>query len=84
MKSEGSDVAAAAHSARRASDLALTSYREGAVNYLDVVTAQTASLDSERTALAVETRRLQMSVGLILALGGDWSAAELATVNADP
>ncbi|MGB7126253.1 MAG: efflux transporter outer membrane subunit [Methylovirgula sp.] len=84
LKSEGSDVAAAAHSARRASDLALTSYREGAVNYLDVVTAQTASLDSERTALAVETRRLQMSVGLILALGGDWSAAELATVNADP
>jgi outer membrane protein, multidrug efflux system len=85
LKIEGQAVASAAGSAQRASDLALTSYREGAVNYLDVVTAQTAALDAQRTALAVETRRLQVSVALILALGGDWSAEELAAVNAvDP
>lgn len=81
---EGADDVVAARSAQRASDLALTAYREGATNYLDVVTAQTAALDAERAMIAVETRRLQMSVALILALGGDWSAAELAVVNADP
>jgi multidrug efflux system outer membrane protein len=85
LKIESQAVALAAGSAQRASDLALTSYREGAVNYLDVVTAQTAALDAKRTALAVETRRLQVSAALILALGGDWSAEELAAVNAiDP
>ncbi len=85
LKIEARDVEAAAVSAQRASDLALTSYREGAVNYLDVVTAQTPALDAQRRALAVETRRLQVSVGLILALGGDWSAQELDLVNAvDP
>jgi NodT family efflux transporter outer membrane factor (OMF) lipoprotein len=85
LKTEGQDIASAAVSAQRASDLALTSYREGAVNYLDVVTAQTAALDAQRSSLAIETRRLQTSVALILALGGDWSAEELAVVNAvDP
>jgi len=85
LKIEGRDVGAAATSADRASNLALTSYREGAVNYLDVVTAQTASLDAQRASIGIATRRLQTSVGLILALGGGWSAAELAAVNAvDP
>ena len=85
LKIEARDVEAAAVSAQRASDLALTSYREGAINYLDVVMAQTPALDAQRRALAVETRRLQVSVGLILALGGDWSAEELDLVNAvDP
>lgn len=85
LKIEGRDVDAAAVSAERASDLALTSYREGAVNYLDVVTAQSAALDAERASIGIATRRLQTSVGLILALGGGWSAAELAVVNAvDP
>lgn len=79
LRIEGEDVAVAASSAERASDLALISYREGAVNYLDVVTAQTAALDAERGALVVETRRLRVSVNLILALGGDWSTEVSAT-----
>jgi len=83
LRIEAHDVDASAIAAQRASDLALTAYRDGATNYLDVIVAQAAALDAKRAALIVNTRRLQTSVALILALGGGWSADELAVV-ADP
>ena len=58
-------------------NLSLIRYREGATNYLDVVTAQTAELQAEQTALALETRRQQASVHLVLALGGGWTRQDL-------
>ena len=78
LRIEAGDVEASAASAQRASDLALTAYRGGASNYLDVIIAQTAALDAKRDVLSVATRRLRASAALILALGGDWSADELA------
>lgn len=80
LRIEATDVDASAISAQRAADLALAAYRGGGTNYLDVIIAQTAALDAKLATLIVNTRRLQTSVALILALGGGWSAEELAVV----
>lgn len=75
---ESQEEDATASSARDAQDIATNRYREGTVNYLEVVTAQNVTLQAQRASERVRTRRLQASVDLIRALGGGWEADELA------
>jgi multidrug efflux system outer membrane protein len=73
LADEYTQTSTAATAARKAADLSLILYRDGASSYLDVVTAQSAALDAERLAIALHTRQLAASIGLMLALGGGWS-----------
>ena len=59
--------------ARKAADLSLTLYRDGASSFLDLVTAQSTALEDERLAIALHTRQLVADIGLMLALGGGWT-----------
>ena len=62
--------------AQRSLDFSTARYREGAVNYLEVVASQTATLQTQRNALDLDTRQRRASVQLIRALGGGWTASE--------
>ena len=68
---------AAVAAAREAEKLTLNQYKAGTVPYSSVITAQTARLSAEQTALAVLSSRLQASVALIEAVGGGWNSSQL-------
>lgn len=67
---EADEQQRAVKAAEATSQLSFTRYREGAADYLEVVTAQTDALNAERALLAVQTRRAQASVAIVRALGG--------------
>ena len=72
---------AAVASAQRTLDLSNVLYVRGATDYLTVITAQTALLQTQLQALNLDTLQLHASVDLIRALGGGWTEAGAASGN---
>ena len=72
------DQRAAAQAAQDSENLSLARYKQGAIGYLEVVVAQTAALQAQRSVLDLQTQQLAASVGLVKALGGGWNVSELA------
>jgi NodT family efflux transporter outer membrane factor (OMF) lipoprotein len=71
----------AVRAARETVVLTLNQYKAGTVSFLNVVTAQATQLDNERAAVSILGRRLVAAATLVKALGGGWSAAEIAADN---
>jgi NodT family efflux transporter outer membrane factor (OMF) lipoprotein len=63
--------------ARQSEELALNQYRAGTADFTTVITAQTARLNAESSALSVLNQRLAASINLIVALGGGWDNSRL-------
>jgi NodT family efflux transporter outer membrane factor (OMF) lipoprotein len=67
----------AVQAARQTLSMDNTLYHDGATNFLDVVVAQAAELQSEQADVDLRTRRVQADLTLIRALGGGWRRADL-------
>jgi multidrug efflux system outer membrane protein len=65
-------------SARRARDLAMESFTIGLTDYLDVIDADRAALQSHRANLQLAGQRFFAAVHLIKALGGGWESGHRA------
>jgi NodT family efflux transporter outer membrane factor (OMF) lipoprotein len=70
---------AAVASSQRYLNLANVRYQSGLDIYLDVIAAQTALLNNQRTALNLQMEQLTASVQLIKALGGGWDVSHETT-----
>lgn len=70
----------AVEAASQAEALAMTRYKAGATDYLDVVTTQSTALTQRRAYDDLTRRQLESSIRLIKGLGGGWKggAADLA------
>ena len=64
-------------SAQKASDISEQRYKQGLVNYLQIVDAERTLLDNQRQATVVQGQRFVTAVLLVKALGGGWNDATL-------
>jgi NodT family efflux transporter outer membrane factor (OMF) lipoprotein len=79
-----STQSAAVEDARRALEIANNRYIGGVTSYLDVITAQTTLLTSERLRTQLLGQQMVSSVYLVKALGGGWSADEIKDQQVHP
>ena len=70
---------AAVTSAQRTLKVATDRYKLGIDPYLNVLTAQTALLSNEQTAVNLRIQQMTASVQLVEALGGGWNSSQLPT-----
>jgi NodT family efflux transporter outer membrane factor (OMF) lipoprotein len=81
LEEEAKTQDAAVAAANRAVEQSTNRYKGGLDTYLTVITAQSAALANERTAVSLLTRRLTSTVLLVKALGGGWDVSKLPAVD---
>jgi NodT family efflux transporter outer membrane factor (OMF) lipoprotein len=77
LEQEASVEGQAVASARSSFNVSNARYTGGVTSYLEVLTAEAALLQNQRTAIDILTRRFAASVGLVRALGGGWDVTQL-------
>jgi NodT family efflux transporter outer membrane factor (OMF) lipoprotein len=78
LEQEASEQQQAVASAEESLQLFTNRYRGGVDNYLQVIVAQTSTLQNQRNDIDILRRRMDASVLLVKAIGGGWNVAELA------
>jgi multidrug efflux system outer membrane protein len=79
-----STQAAAVEDARRALAIANNRYVGGVTTYLDVITAQTTLLSSQRLETQLLGQQMVSAVYLVKALGGGWDAGQIKDERVHP
>jgi NodT family efflux transporter outer membrane factor (OMF) lipoprotein len=77
LESESLVEQRAVASAQHSYDLSNERYKGGVTSYLEVLTAENALLENQRTNLDLQTRQFVASVGLVRALGGGWDVSQM-------
>jgi len=77
LEQEIEEQDAAVKSSQRYLTLANDRYRLGIDSYLNIIAAQTSTLNNQRTAVNLRTQQAVATVQLIKAVGGGWTAAQL-------
>jgi NodT family efflux transporter outer membrane factor (OMF) lipoprotein len=77
LESESAVEQRAVASAQHSYDLSNQRYKGGVTSYLEVLTAESALLQNQRTNLDLQTRQFVASVGLVRALGGGWDVGQM-------
>jgi NodT family efflux transporter outer membrane factor (OMF) lipoprotein len=77
LESEAQVQDEAVKAAQQTVSVVSNQYKAGITSYLNVIIAQTAALNNERTSIDILGNRLNASVLLIKALGGGWNVTKL-------
>jgi NodT family efflux transporter outer membrane factor (OMF) lipoprotein len=81
LEQESAEQRRAVESAQLSLQLFTNRYRGGVDTYLQVITAQTATLANQRTEIDILGRRMAASVLLVKALGGGWDTSQLPVTD---
>jgi NodT family efflux transporter outer membrane factor (OMF) lipoprotein len=77
LSEEAAEQRAATAAALESERIFNNRYVGGVDTYLQVITAQTTALNNERNDIDILRRRMDSTVGLIMALGGGWDRTQL-------
>jgi NodT family efflux transporter outer membrane factor (OMF) lipoprotein len=82
LQQESVSEAAAMTATAKALQQAQYRYKAGLVTYLEVATAETASLQAQLATVTIQLRRMNASVLLVKALGGGWQKDAMSAQDA--